>query len=103
MYSKLGFDKFLCPPVGQQFHLTGKFISNIYSQISVVISRCNSTLDATCANDTYFTAIENQLTSFRLNVPFINTLINPGNQQYRSYYLDDSNGFSFSSQLGAIT
>jgi hypothetical protein len=33
-------------------------------------------------------------------VPIINTNINPGNDDYLQYYLEDRNIFSFGSQLG---
>jgi hypothetical protein len=69
--------------------------------VVVIVSRCNNTIDPTCANDSYYAAVENAFSTFRLNVPFINTLINPGDQDYRSYYLDDSNGFVFTSKLGS--
>lgn len=39
---------------------------------------------------------------FMLSQAFINPLINPGNENYRDYYLEDRNFIAFTSRQGAI-
>lgn len=33
-------------------------------------------------------------------IPFVNTIINPGNKEFKKYYLEDENYFTFNTQLG---
>lgn len=55
-----------------------------------------------CANDTY---ILSHLSgnSFYTNFYFINSLINPNNEEPISYYLEDRNYIQFNYQYGGLT
>ena len=53
-------------------------------------------------NDATFAAVEASAGMFNLVVPLINTNINPGNADYKEFYINDRNMIVFSSQLGAI-
>ena len=63
--------------------------------------RCNATADVTCMDDATFAATEAALGMFTLVTPLINTNINPGNSEYKEFYLNDQNMVTFSSQLGS--
>ena len=78
-YDSLNFSQYLCPQLNSSLHLQGKTTSNLFSRISIIVDRCNSTTDATCMNDTMFAAIEAQLKQFAVVIPIINTLVNAGN------------------------
>lgn len=73
----LNMSKGLCPLLDYNFKVKGKVTSDIFSQIRVTVSRCNSTLDPYCMNDTQFGAIEAFVKQFTLVVPLITTYINP--------------------------
>jgi hypothetical protein len=66
------------------------------------MTRCNSTVDPTCANDTIFSMVEAAVIGgrFRLVLPTITTNLNPASQNYKNYFIDDTNIFSVTSQMG---
>ena len=90
----------LCPPVGQVLNLQGKASSGHFSILTLDVTRCNSTLDPFCANDTVFAAYEASVKTFDLIPMYINTNINPRSQNYKDYFLEDQNLFYFNTQLG---
>ena len=92
----------LCPPIGSVLNLKGKLSSSDARFMNLTVARCNSTIDPTCANDTMLATIESLMGRFVFLIPFINTNINPGSQQYRKYYWEDQNAFYFSSTLGTL-
>ena len=97
---KLPISAALCPPLGQQFEIKGKVSSDLLSYIKFSIHRCDPTTDPTCAPDALFQAYETAFKQFELIVPVINNLVNAGQQNYRSYYLEDQNRYRFGSTLG---
>jgi hypothetical protein len=70
------------------------------AKLKIGISRCNSTLDPTCAPDAYFTAVENAFGQFPLIIPMVNPEINPNSQDYKTFSVDDINYLPFTSKLG---
>jgi len=54
-YTKLNLSRSLCPSLGQQFTVKGKRSGEIFNQLRIVVSRCNS-IDSTCVNDSTFAA-----------------------------------------------
>ena len=44
--------------------------------------------------------IEAKVNKFTLIVPVINVQLNPGSENYKSYYLEDRNYFQFDSSMG---
>jgi hypothetical protein len=64
------------------------------------ITRCNATVDPTCAPDLNFTMIESAFKQFLLWTPVINVNINPGSSEYKTFYFEDQNYFTFSSNIG---
>ena len=93
----------LCPPVGQVLNLQGKASSAQLSALRLDVTRCNSTLDPLCVNDTVFAAYEASVKTFNLIPMYINTNINPRSQNYKQYFLEDQNLFYFNTQLGVRT
>ena len=57
--------------------------------------KCNSTVDPNCKIDQLFAMSP----SLMFMVPTINNLINAGEQDYRSTYLEELNYFTFSDSL----
>jgi hypothetical protein len=49
----------LCPPIGYEFKVGGKPVSDVSSSFSIVVDKCNATVDPYCANSTTFDYIEN--------------------------------------------
>lgn len=73
MYGKLKLNIGLCPPLGYEFKLRGKLTSDIFASLQVLVKRCNSTTDPTCAPDAYFSAVEATIGQFPLFPIFVNT------------------------------
>ena len=68
----------LCPQMGQQVTIQGNSGASIFKGISINVTRCNSTTDPTCVNDTVFAGIEAMAGKFLYFTYFINTMVNPG-------------------------
>ena len=68
----------LCPQAGQTFNLQGVTTSELTRILSVNITRCNSTTDPTCLNDTIYAGIEATVGKFMVNIAFLSNNINPG-------------------------
>jgi hypothetical protein len=80
LYTKLQFQKWLCPQAGQVIELQGKYSSDIFKYIKIGFTNCTGTTVngqgcMTTAQINSFVAI-NEIFSF--NFYFINTLVNPG-------------------------
>ena len=58
------------------------------------------TNDPLCKNDTEFQAQQAFRKHWSLGLPMVNTQINPENATYRTFYLEDDNGFTFTDTLG---
>ena len=97
-FHKLNMSMGLCPPLDHEFKVKGKLTSDIFDRLRVVVTRCNTTADPLCANDSSFAAME--AGRFQIIVPFVHTNVNPGSENYREFYLTDTSSFSFSSTLG---
>ena len=70
----------LCPQPGQTFTLQGVATSEVFKILNLNITRCNSTIDPTCLNDTMYAGIEATVGKFLAYVSFLSTNINPGSQ-----------------------
>ena len=92
-----------CPPLNHEFTVNGKMTGKGFKNFNIVVERCNTTTDPTCASDAMFTMIEAQVGGkFQLLMPIIHTNINIGQEQYRNLYLEEKNALTFSSQLGVV-
>lgn len=83
--------------------LQGKFSESIFNYAQLEINKCNTTLNPArpCANDTYMLS-KLSGNSFYTNFYFINSLINPNNEQPVSYYLEDRNYIQFNFNTGGL-
>lgn len=88
-YKRIGFDKWLCADKDLVIELVGKFTSDVFKLYRFAASKCNAALDLTrrCRNTTQIDAYLDANESFNFNFYFINTLINPGDDNYISHYL----------------
>ena len=59
-------------------------------------------MNPNCYTDTEFAGIEADHPFFYLDLPLIQTLINPGSQLYKKIYYEDESYIEFSSQLGVF-
>ena len=94
------FDAHLCPQLGQQVEVKGKVTSSLYSQLKITVTRCNNTIDPTCMSDAAFNTLETTMKKFTFAFPIFNTMLNPDQQEYKTFFVEDRNRFSFSSSLG---
>lgn len=92
----------LCPPIGTNLAVQGRVTSNIFSRFMVSVSKCNSTLNLKCAPAAMMTAIQQEMGFFQLGMPMVTLLINPGDQDYVKYYVEDSNVFYFTMDTQAV-
>lgn len=89
--------------MGTVIPLEGKFTSNNFKLARLVISNCTANSlfpGTTCKN---YSDIQNYLLAngqFTVSIYFINLVINAGDQSYITYYLEDSNYFSFDTSTG---
>ena len=86
--------------IGQKINLNGKVTSDLYSRFKLTISRCNATADPTCVSDSTFNMMESMMNQWMVGIPFINYRLNPSKEDYKSFFIEDRNRFSFSSNLG---
>ena len=64
--------------MGQEFSIKGKISGDFYNQVKIIVKRCNSAVDPTCANDSVYAAIEAAYGgNFDLVFAVINRNINP--------------------------
>lgn len=80
----MNFNKMLCPPIGLNIPLQGKFTSEIFEYAEITITKCSNAANSSkICMDT--TPILNQIYHFDLFI--LNTLINPNSPEYLTYYL----------------
>jgi hypothetical protein len=87
--STLHIENWLCPPLNYSFSLQGKYTSPNMQLIEIRVNKCNDSLDPSrpCANSSTIDMYEAMFDQFTLSMNYINPLINPGDQNYRSYYI----------------
>ena len=65
-----------------------------------MVRKCTASFGGSCANTTTFsTALFNQKT-FKLNVYFANPIIDPSEQNYLDYVLEDTSYYEFTDMVG---
>ena len=101
--STLGIEQWMCPPIGYNFKVKGKFTSPEMNLLEVRLTKCNATKypSRPCASDALLDVYEAAFEQFIIGLFFINPLINPGDQEYLSYYIEDKNYFKFTRKLGS--
>ena len=90
----------LCPQRNQRMTVAGSFSSDVYTTLKVELTRCNSTADVTCANDATFATEAALFGSFQLIFAVIHANINPGSQDYKTYFIDMQKTLVFDTSLG---
>lgn len=77
----------LCPTLDSKFQVGGRVTSDVFSFLSLQISKCNASVNPRCASDAQIAFIQSQLGYFTIGLPMINTLINAGDLDYVRLYV----------------
>lgn len=102
VFDRLGLNQWLCLPQNRTFEFEGKYSSKIFKYLKISVANCTilSGDNRTCVNSSI---IDNYITTngpIQFNYYFLNTVINPGVNEYLGYYLEDKNYFTFTRSLG---
>jgi hypothetical protein len=69
----------ICPTIGQEFNIQGRFTSDLFSQLKLKLIRCDPVTDRTCAPDATLTSELARVGGiFQLLIPIVTLNINPG-------------------------
>jgi hypothetical protein len=93
----------LCPPLNNKAYLSGDFTASTYRYLNISVSPCIDWLDPhrPCANKSEVQAAFDDVNdAIRFKVYYTNPLINPGQKNYKSYYLESSNYINFGATIG---
>ncbi len=103
-FKRFTIDYALCPPKGTKLNAQGRITSDIFSQFTVQINKCNTTANLNCASDPMM-AYAQQMSGgyFRVGMPMVTALINPGDKEYVKYYVEDNNIFYFTLESLAVS
>lgn len=82
------YKKWLCPEIGQVIPLQGNFFSeNSYAALINVSPCTNKTTDRPCAPQEQIDNLMDTYGNFYFQINYINPVLNPLQQDYKSYYL----------------
>lgn len=91
----MNFSTMLCPPIGLNIPIQGKFTSEVFQYAEIRITGCDANSSKICqapsSNRTYF-----------FNLYMLNTLINPQEAEYITYYLEDRNYVQFTTAFTSL-
>lgn len=93
----------LCPPRGANLELSGDYTSDIYKYVNISINPCISYLhpDKPCASaEEVSNLFKARNDAIRFKIYYTNPLINSGEKDYKSYYLETSNYILFGATIG---
>lgn len=101
-YDELNVDYWLCLPLNNTFEIYGKYASVTSKTLDISVRKCTNSSNFTypCASEAEIDLFFQQEKNFFYTVYFINPLINADNQEFLSYYLEDSNYAIFSAIAG---
>ena len=80
--------------------VVGKFSSETFQFLRLQIKRCNPTTDSTCASDATFASDAATYGNFEVMMAIAQPNINPGNQEYKTYFIDTQKTLVFTTGLG---
>ena len=92
LYTTINLKEAYCPPLNHELVVRGKMSSAIFQQFRVVISRCSSSSNPSCLNNSQFST-NYPGGHFIVDVPIIQYNINAGSQLYKEIYVEDENYF----------
>jgi hypothetical protein len=102
-FDKLQMSGWLCPPIGAEYEIFGKYTSDFYKQIIFTVSPCNNATDPNrpCASQAEIDQLFlDHGDWFYFTFYYINTIVNPDQPTYKSYYLEDTAYVIFGKQMG---
>lgn len=101
-FDRLALDRWLCLPDNMTLQFQGKYSSSVFKYAKISVQNCSILAgdNRTCASPTYINNFITSSGSANFNYYFVNTIINPQDKQYISYYIEDKNYFQFTKTLG---
>jgi hypothetical protein len=102
-FEKLQVGGWLCPAIGSQYDIRGKYTSDLYQDLIFTVAPCNNATDPSrpCASPDEITQLfADNNDWFYFTFYYINTIINPDQPTYKSYYLEDTAYVIFSPEMG---
>lgn len=90
MYESQKLEQFLCPSPNYVLELDGKYSSDTFLYWRISVSKCDPTLDTSrpCASDSELESLKIG-NAFRLNIYFINGMVNSGDKEPINFYFED--------------
>lgn len=83
-----GYGAWLCPPLGYEFTTGGTITSSLYSQFSIYIKKCDSTVHSNCASTAKITKYQTDVGYFNAVVGIVTTQLNPSfSSDYKNTYV----------------
>lgn len=102
-FKKFTINWALCPPINHSLYLGGRATSDLFSTFSVTISKCNSSSNPKCASNIEMSARQQALGGyFTSGLTFVSAIVNPGEQNYVQYSIDDRNSIYFTIDSQAV-
>ncbi len=89
------YDAWLCPPLDSKYLLQGSYFSEIFSTLSISLKECTNSSNPSrpCYPQNEIDDLFTKYGNFYFTINYLNTVINPGEVSYLSYYLE-SNDFA---------
>ena len=91
LYDRVAMSTWLCLPLNKTYAVAGNYISEIQKSLDITVSKCNNATDPSrpCATPAEIEAFLRSDSQFYWTPYFMNPLINPQNDNYLTYYLED--------------
>lgn len=89
-FDKLRMSGWLCPPLGAQYDIVGKLTSDLYQEVIIGLGPCINGTDPNSQCATPEQIAQNFADNrgfFYFTFYYINTIINPDQPEYKTYYL----------------
>ena len=92
----------MCPQKNTTFQLIGKFTSDLFQFYKIAVKACDAGLDPTrpCVKQSQLQEYVKEEEAFNFNFYFVNTILNGGEREFESLYLEDMNYFPFTTTNG---
>lgn len=85
----LKYNTWLCPEINYVLPLAGSYFSDIYQTAQISISKCTNYSDPTrpCYPQNEIDDLMTEHGNFYMNINYMNTVVNPNEIDYRSYFI----------------
>ena len=84
------YNTWLCPPKDAKYSLQGSYFSKIFTSLLIKAKKCTNESDPSrpCYPQNEIDNLFTEYGNFYFTINYMNTVINPGEVNYRSYYLE---------------